>query len=127
MLIAGGMSIFIFIILFCIFAFGMGQVAWIYLDSKERGDKWSILWALFAVSPLLIPMMLPLPLVIYLLVTRAFSTKCSKCGEKVVNSFAACPACGNKLKEKCVNCGKLVKEEWNYCAYCNEKILKEIY
>lgn len=38
------MCLFLFV---CI-CFGIGQVVWIYLDAKERGDRLKIVWALFA-------------------------------------------------------------------------------
>ena len=55
------MCLFLFV---CI-CFGIGQVVWIYLDAKERGDRLKIVWALFAVFPIFIPYLLPLPLIVY--------------------------------------------------------------
>lgn len=122
MLINNTNLIIMFIILFSVLAFGIGQVVWIYLDSRKRGDKFGILWAIFALTPLFIPMILPLPLVVYLLVTRAFSAKCNNCNTRISSSFLACPNCGVNLKEKCNSCGRPLKEGWNYCPYCNDKI-----
>ena len=73
MLVGSKQLILMFIVLFLIFSFGIGQVVWIYLDSKKREDKWGILWSILAITPLFIPILLPLPLIVYLLVTRAFS------------------------------------------------------
>lgn len=111
-----------FVILFLIFVFGMGQVAWIYLDSKKREDKMGILWAMFSLLPIFFPLVLPLPIIIYLLVTRSFSDNCSKCGERVSNNFATCPSCGFEIKQKCRSCGRVVKDKWNYCPYCSANI-----
>lgn len=124
MLVGGSSLIFMFIIVFLILAFGIGQVAWIYLDSRKREDKFGLLWAIFALTPLFIPILLPLPLIVYLLVTRAFSSKCNNCDSRVSGSFAACPNCGVQLKEKCSSCNQVLREEWNYCPYCNDKIKK---
>lgn len=125
MLISNTNLIMMFAILFLILLFGIGQVVWIYLDSKNRGDKFGILWGIFTLTPLFIPIILPLPLIVYLLVTRAFSTKCYNCKTRISNNFLACPNCGVKLKEKCNHCGSALKEEWNYCPYCNNEINKE--
>ena len=76
MLIGSNQIIMIFIVFFLIFSFAIGQVVWIYLDSKKREDKWGILWSILAITPIFLPILLPLPLIVYLLVTRAFSTKC---------------------------------------------------
>lgn len=125
MLIASGGMIFMFLVLFSVLVFGIGQVAWIYLDSKERGDNLAVLWALFGTTPIFMPFILPLPLIIYLIATRAFSSKCNNCGTKVSHIFSSCPTCGSKLKEKCSNCGKVVKDEWIYCPYCDENLKKK--
>lgn len=116
--------LFMFIIMFLVLVFAIGQVAWIYLDSRRRRDKFGLLWAIFGITPLFIPILLPLPLIVYLLVTRAFSAKCNNCNSRVSSSFAACPNCGVQLKDKCDNCNSVLREEWNYCPYCNDKIKK---
>ncbi|RDY25477.1 zinc ribbon domain-containing protein [Romboutsia weinsteinii] len=125
MLINSGGLTSLFIVMFLVLALGIGQVVWIYLDSRNRGDKLKVLWAMLAITPLLVPIILPLPIIVYLLVTRAFSEKCSNCKTRVVSSFSSCPTCGSKLKEKCRICHKALKEEWNYCPYCSDKIKKE--
>lgn len=124
MLIGGTGLILMFIVMFLILIFGIGQVAWIYLDSKKREDKLGLLWSIFALTPLFIPILLPLPLIVYLLITRSFSAKCHNCNSRVSGSFASCPNCGVKLKEKCSSCNRVLREEWNYCPYCNDKINK---
>ena len=70
MLIVSRQIIITFIIFFLIFFFEIGQVVWIYLDSKKRVDKWGILWSILAITPIFLPMLLPLPVIVYLLVTR---------------------------------------------------------
>ena len=122
MLVGSKQLILMFIVLFLIFSFGIGQVVWIYLDSKKREDKWGILWSILAITPIFLPILLPLPLIVYLLVTRAFSTKCPNCRIKISSKFSSCPNCGWKLKEKCKSCGSPLKDEWKYCPYCNDKI-----
>ena len=125
MLIGSKQIIMIFIVFFLIFSFAIGQVVWIYLDSKKREDKWGILWSILAITPIFLPILLPLPLIVYLLVTRAFSTKCPNCKVKISSKFSSCPSCGCKLKEKCKSCGSPLKDEWKYCPYCNDKIKGE--
>ena len=122
MLVGSKQIIMMFIVFFLIFAFGIGQVVWIYLDSKKREDKLGILWSILAITPIFLLMLLPLPLIVYLLVTRAFSAKCPNCKMKISNKFSSCPNCGWKLKEKCKSCGSALKDEWKYCPYCNDKI-----
>lgn len=117
--------IIIFGILFLVLFFGIGQVVWIYLDSKKREDKLGVLWSIFALTPLFLPIILPLPLITYLLVTRAFSSKCHNCKINISNKFISCPNCGVNLKQKCKQCASALKEEWNYCPYCNDKIKGE--
>ena len=107
---------------FLIIVFTIGQVVWIYLDSKKREDKWGILWAILALTPIFSPILLPLPLIVYLLVTRAFSLKCPNCKVKISSNFSSCPNCGVKLKEKCKSCGSAMKDDWKYCPYSNDKI-----
>ena len=87
MLIVSRQIIITFIIFFLIFFFEIGQVVWIYLDSKKRVDKWGILWSILAITPIFLPMLLPLPVIVYLLVTRAFSTKCPNCKVKISSNF----------------------------------------
>ena len=52
MLIGSKQIIMIFIVFFLIFSFSIGQVVWIYLDSKKREDKWGILWSILAITPI---------------------------------------------------------------------------
>ena len=52
MLIGSNQIIMIFIVFFLIFSFAIGQVVWIYLDSKKREDKWGILWSILAITTL---------------------------------------------------------------------------
>ena len=63
------MSILMSVVLFVVVCFGIGQVAWIYLDAKDRGDRLAIVWAIFAIFPIVYPILLPLPLIIYLLIS----------------------------------------------------------
>lgn len=125
MLVGNVNLLIMFVIIFLVLSFGLGQVVWIYLDSRKREDKGGIFWAIFALTPLFIPIILPLPLIVYLLVTRAFSSKCPNCKTNISSKFISCTNCGINLKEKCKQCGSALKEEWNYCPYCNDKIKKE--
>ena len=65
------MSILMSVVLFVVICFGIGQVAWIYLDAKDRDDRLAIVWAIFAIFPIVYPILLPLPLIIYLLNTHS--------------------------------------------------------
>ena len=91
------MSILMSVVLFVVVCFGIGQVAWIYLDAKDRGDRLAIVWAIFAIFPIVYPILLPLPLIIYLLISRSFSYLCPTCNEKVNKDFSTCPHCGQAL------------------------------
>ena len=46
MLIGSKQIIMIFIVFFLIFTFAIGQVVWIYLESKKREDILGILWSI---------------------------------------------------------------------------------
>ena len=112
------MCLFLFV---CI-CFGIGQVVWIYSDAKERGDRLKIVWALFAVFPIFIPYLLPLPLIVYLLISRSYASSCPTCNEKIRPDYVTCPRCGQHLKEKCLNCGRSIEKSWNYCPSCSKEL-----
>lgn len=116
------MTIIMFVILFIVICFGIGQVAWIYLDAKERGDYLAWIWAVFAIFPVVYPILLPLPLIIYLLISRSFSYQCPTCNEKVKQDYITCPACGQSLKEQCSHCKRPIEADWNYCPGCSTQI-----
>jgi DNA-directed RNA polymerase subunit RPC12/RpoP len=105
--------------------FVIAQTLWIYLDSKKLMGKFAILWAMFGLTPLIFPIILPLPIIIYFLITKTMYNKCHICGSRISRVFAACPECGAKLKERCKRCGTVLSDRWNYCPYCNTKIPKD--
>ena len=89
---------------------------------KERGDRLKIVWALFAVFPIFIPYLLPLPLIVYLLISRSYASSCPTCNEKIRPDYVTCPRCGQHLKEKCLNCGRSIEKSWNYCPSCSKEL-----
>ncbi|MGL4374001.1 MAG: zinc ribbon domain-containing protein [Turicibacter sp.] len=122
-------SLLVGIVFFVIALFGLGQVVWIYLDAKERGDRLKGVWTLFAVVALLLsiglPFLLPLPLLVYLLISRSSGYKCPNCSHQVKNDYCACPQCGTTLKSKCPTCHQPVDSKWSYCPSCSAKLEKE--
>ncbi|URZ15189.1 zinc ribbon domain-containing protein [Clostridium felsineum] len=70
----------------------IGQSLWIYLDARERKNRFSVIWAIVALFSI------PVPLIIYIIVSRS-----------------------EGQNKKCSNCGKNVKEQWIYCPYCGQK------
>lgn len=110
------------LILFVVVCFGIGQVVWIYLDAKERQDRLAPIWAIFAVFPIIYPVLLPLPLIIYLLISRSFDYRCPTCNEKIRQDFITCPNCGQTLKNQCPHCKQAVEAEWNYCPSCSSAL-----
>ncbi len=118
----GIMIITMGIILFVVSCFGIGQVVWIYLDAKEREDRLKVVWALFALFPIFIPYLLPLPLIVYLLISRSYASSCPTCNEKIRSDYVTCPHCGQHLKEKCSHCGRSIEKGWNYCPSCSKEI-----
>ena len=87
MLIGNQQIILMFLVLFLILAFTIGQVVWIFLDSKKRQDKWTMLRAILALTLIFSPILLPLPLIVYLLLTRAISLKCPNCKIYISNNI----------------------------------------
>ena len=100
------MCLFLFV---CI-CFGIGQVVWIYLDAKERGDRLKIVWALFLRYFLFYTLFITLPLIVYLLISRSYASSCPTCNEKIRPDYVTCPRCGQHLKEKCLNCGRSIEK-----------------
>lgn len=116
------MTLVIMLILFIVLCFGIGQVVWIYLDAKERRDRLAPVWAIFSLFPIIYPLLLPLPLVVYLLISRSFDYRCPTCNEKIKSDFIICPSCGQTLKEQCSQCKRAVEKDWNYCPDCSSSL-----
>lgn len=114
------------IILFIILVFAFGQIVWIYLDAKERGDRLKGVWTLFAVMTLFLsiglPFLLPLPLIIYLIISRSSAYKCPNCSQQVKQDYAACPNCGTQLKASCPSCQRPIESSWHYCPHCSNQV-----
>lgn len=122
------MIIVIWLIFFGLIVFGLGQVVWIYLDALERGDRLKGVWTLFAILAGLLslglPFLLPMPLLVYLLISRSFGYKCPNCSHQVKVDYSTCPQCGCELKSKCPTCKKAVETGWNYCPSCSTHLVE---
>jgi RNA polymerase subunit RPABC4/transcription elongation factor Spt4 len=105
-------ALLIFVLLFLY----LGQALWVYQDSKYRGDDFALLWALLCLTNF------PVPLIIYILVTRYGKRKCNNCNKRVDKYLMKCPYCGEAGNNLCLNCGHPIETDWNYCPNCNEKI-----
>ena len=86
---------------------------YVYRDAAGRGMN-APLWTLVAVlAPTFVG------LIIYLLVRGSYSNlSCPRCGERVQEQFAVCPACGARLKAACAACGHPAEPEWQVCPRC---------
>jgi type II secretory ATPase GspE/PulE/Tfp pilus assembly ATPase PilB-like protein len=42
---------------------------------------------------------------------------CPGCGQPIRAGFAACPACGKRLRDRC-RCGAALESDWRFCAAC---------
>ncbi|MEG0308608.1 MAG: zinc ribbon domain-containing protein [Clostridium sp.] len=119
------MMVIPFLFLFFILSIVLCCVVWVYLDSKERGDNLGLLWSLLFLLTLPLPVLLPIPLIIYILVTRIGSAKCPHCNEKISKNYIICPHCGLNLKKLCPNCNQAVEKNWSFCASCGKDLAKE--
>ena len=48
--------------------------------------------------------------------------RCQNCGKPVIDKFAFCPFCGEKLAKRCKNCGEPLVEGALFCAKCGTRI-----
>jgi len=107
---------FVFPVVFiCIFLY-LGQAFWIYVDGNRRGDHSILLWTVLALISV------PIPLIMYLIITRSGKIKCENCGKHLDIHLKSCPYCGEETKKQCNNCGRIVEEDWNFCPNCNRKL-----
>jgi Ribosomal protein L32 len=102
--------IFIFLLIY------LGQALWIYTDGRKRGIEYAWIWALLALVSF------PVPLIIYIIISRTDKRRCMNCGRLADRALKICPYCGERPSEVCHNCGYPIEKEWNYCPNCNEKI-----
>ena len=86
---------------------------YVYRDAARRGMN-AALWTLITVlAPILTGF------IIYLLVRSSYSDlKCPNCGSQVMEQFAVCPICGERLKTACSNCGLPMEAGWTVCPKC---------
>lgn len=108
-------SLFIGFAVFLVIALWLGQSLWIYLDSRERKNSYAVLWALLALFSF------PIPLLVYLIVSRGNRVKCKICGAVMEKGLTICTNCGSTLGKKCNNCGSFMEKHWNYCPNCKSK------
>lgn len=48
--------------------------------------------------------------------------RCSNCGKPIIDKFAFCPFCGEKLAKQCKNCGEPLVEGASFCPNCGTRI-----
>lgn len=106
----------VFPIIFIALFIYLGQAIWVYLDSRHRGDEYSWLWAILCLVSF------PVPIIIYLLVTRHGRKRCNNCDKSIDRHLKNCPYCGESTSISCPKCGSSVESDWNFCPNCNEKI-----
>lgn len=70
----------------------------------------------------------PAPILIAESVRASF---CVKCGEKLEQAFAHCPACGHQvqtvskatnIRYKCGSCKKPLDDRWKHCPFCSKAV-----
>lgn len=108
-------SIIAFVILFIILLLWLGQSLWIYLDARNRNNRFAVLWGILGLFNC------PIPLIVYLIVTRGNEKKCPNCKKAIEKNMGICPHCGYKLGKECKKCGAFMEEEWEYCPRCAAK------
>ncbi len=129
-----GLLITIYLIV-VVAAIWLGMVIWAYRDMRARSrDRLAQLGVGLMVALLTIP-----GLVIYLLLrpretlTESYERSleeeallqeieekptCPGCGQRVRDSWQACPHCNTRLKRVCGNCRQLLELSWQICPYC---------
>lgn len=108
-------SIAVFVISFIIVSLWLGQSLWIYLDARNKNNRFAVLWGILGLFNF------PIPLIVYLIVTRGSEEKCPNCKKVVEKNMVICPHCGYKLGKACKNCGAFMEEDWEYCPKCAVK------
>jgi RNA polymerase subunit RPABC4/transcription elongation factor Spt4 len=108
-----GINIFLFVILALTL---LSQGLWILIDSQKRGDAFFWLWGLLGFISF------PMPIIIYLIITRYGQTRCKNCGKNIEKTNSTCPFCGNAAKRVCHHCGSTIENEWTYCPKCSNKV-----
>jgi RNA polymerase subunit RPABC4/transcription elongation factor Spt4 len=93
------------------------QGLWILNDSRKRGDSFFWMWGLLGF------LSFPMPILIYLIITRYGQVKCRNCGRNIEKSSLACPFCGETVKKACPCCGSPIEDNWAYCPKCSNKLL----
>jgi RNA polymerase subunit RPABC4/transcription elongation factor Spt4 len=106
----------IFPIIFILLFIYLGQAFWIYLDGKHRQNSNGWLWAVLALANF------PVPLIIYLIITRYGTKKCNSCGRYIDKTLNNCPYCGDRSGNLCNSCGYTLEEGWNFCPNCNNDL-----
>ncbi|GKU26234.1 zinc ribbon domain-containing protein [Clostridium folliculivorans] len=100
---------------FVILIFWLGQSLWIYLDARNRNERFALGWAILALFSV------PVSLIVYLMVTRGREEKCKVCGTYLERGLTICTNCGKDVGKICTGCGNIMKESWNYCPKCKTK------
>lgn len=112
----------IFLIWIGTIIFGIGQAVWIYKDSKKRKDNLALVWGIVSLIAMFTQVFLPLPIIIYLIITRGIYKNCPNCGVSIKKEFNSCPECGYEIKKRCSNCNSWVEDDWRFCPNCKNQI-----
>ncbi len=116
-------------------AFWLALVVWAYRDMRSRSrDTIGQLGVALLVALLTVP-----GLLIYLLLrpretlSEAYERSleeeallqeieekpsCPGCGQRVQDTWQACPNCHTRLKKPCIHCRNLLELSWQLCPYC---------
>ncbi|GFP77733.1 double zinc ribbon domain-containing protein [Clostridium fungisolvens] len=105
----------IFIGIFTFLLLWSGQSLWIYLDARNRSEKFALSWAILALFSM------PVSLIVYLMLTRGREERCTSCGLLLEKGVSICTNCGTDVGKVCSSCGSTMKESWNYCPKCKTK------
>jgi RNA polymerase subunit RPABC4/transcription elongation factor Spt4 len=129
-----GLVITIYLIV-VVAAIWLGMVVWAYRDMRARSrDRLAQLGVGVMVALLTLP-----GLIIYLLMrpretlTESYERSleeeallqeieekptCPGCGQRVRETWQACPHCNTRLKRVCTHCRQLLELSWQICPYC---------
>jgi hypothetical protein len=116
-------------------AFWLALIIWAYRDMRARSrDTLAQLLVALMVAVLTLP-----GLLIYILLrpreslAEAYERSleeeallqeieekptCPGCGQRVRETWQACPSCHTRLKKPCISCGKMLELSWNLCPHC---------
>jgi hypothetical protein len=130
--VALALSIYLAVVLA---AFWLAMIVWAYRDMRSRSRD-----TLAQIGVALLVALLTIPgLLIYLFLrpretlSEAYERSleeeallqnieakptCPGCGQRIQDSWQACPHCFTRLKKPCVHCHQMLELAWQVCPYC---------